>query len=438
MYAPTQNPAEKIKRQNQSSRLPTQLRLGLQSTIVDNRPGVAQLKAHQAMMDAGPHQQHLQALQARMAQASQLKANKTGLPDNLKSGIESLSGISMDHVKVHYNSDKPAQLNAHAYAQGSDIHVAPGQEQHLPHEAWHVVQQAQGRVKPTTQMKAGVPVNDDAGLEREADVMGAKALLAVGPHQPVNQPMLKQHDQLSGSGLIQRAPAVVGAPAYTPGTNGCAGSSVLVVRLDGSIFAEGYNSPGGYVPGDRELKADGKNGDYRMHLVNGRLGGAGLPPNLAWGAPKHNREHVRLFENFMQDDARNVANIGKNMTISVTATYHPDDPAVPWKKYFLHSLSCSYAIANGTHSLAAQPITISEVFSEDFDAAEYDPAAQEMNEQLTVDDYDLNARDFSESLDSKKYGRGMRVKNQNPGGRFVAPTYGRDPYSRTTKNKWDK
>ncbi len=104
------------------------------------------------------------------------KPNNTGMPDNLKSGIENLSGYSMDDVKVHYNSDKPAQLNAHAYAQGTDIHVAPGQEQHLPHEAWHVVQQKQGRVQATMQMKAGVPVNDDVGLESEADVMGAKAL----------------------------------------------------------------------------------------------------------------------------------------------------------------------------------------------------------------------------------------------------------------------
>ncbi len=104
------------------------------------------------------------------------KPNNTGMPDNLKSGIENLSGYSMDDVKVHYNSAKPAQLNAHAYAQGTDIHVAPGQEQHLPHEAWHVVQQKQGRVQPTMQMKAGVPVNDDAGLENEANVMGAKAV----------------------------------------------------------------------------------------------------------------------------------------------------------------------------------------------------------------------------------------------------------------------
>jgi hypothetical protein len=100
--------------------------------------------------------------------------NRTGLPDQLKAGVESLSGISLDSVKVHYNSPKPAQLNALAYAQGSDIHVGPGQEKHLPHEAWHVAQQSQGRVQPTTQTK-GVAINDDSGLEHEADVMGAKA-----------------------------------------------------------------------------------------------------------------------------------------------------------------------------------------------------------------------------------------------------------------------
>jgi hypothetical protein len=100
--------------------------------------------------------------------------NRTGLPDQLKAGVESLSGVSLDSVKVHYNSAKPAQLNALAYAQGSDIHVGPGQEKHLPHEAWHVAQQSQGRVQPTMQTK-GVAINDDSGLEHEADVMGAKA-----------------------------------------------------------------------------------------------------------------------------------------------------------------------------------------------------------------------------------------------------------------------
>ena len=106
----------------------------------------------------------------------QKKENNTGLPDDLKSGIENLSGYSMDDVKVHYNSEKPTQLNAHAYAQGTDIHLASGQEKHLAHEAWHVVQQKQGRVHPTKQMKSKVNINDDEWLEKEADVMGAKAL----------------------------------------------------------------------------------------------------------------------------------------------------------------------------------------------------------------------------------------------------------------------
>ena len=109
-------------------------------------------------------------------QAKQAANNNTGMPNQLKSGIEGLSGVDVSDVKVHYNSSKPAQLNAHAYAQGSNIHIGPGQEKHLPHEAWHTVQQKQGRVKPTVQMKENVPVNDDPSLENEADVMGAKAL----------------------------------------------------------------------------------------------------------------------------------------------------------------------------------------------------------------------------------------------------------------------
>jgi hypothetical protein len=117
----------------------------------------------------------LQLLANKKNAPVQKKENNTGLPGQLKEGIESISGYAMDDVRVHYNSDKPSQLQAHAYAQGTDIHVAPGQEQHLPHEAWHVVQQKQGRVQPTMQAK-GISINDDKGLENEADVMGSKAL----------------------------------------------------------------------------------------------------------------------------------------------------------------------------------------------------------------------------------------------------------------------
>jgi len=106
----------------------------------------------------------------------QKNENKTGIPDGLKSGMESVSGISLNDVTVHRNSNKPAQLQAHAYAQGTDIHLGPGQEKHLPHEAWHVVQQKQGRVQATTQGNGNVPINDNPSLEREATQMGQKAL----------------------------------------------------------------------------------------------------------------------------------------------------------------------------------------------------------------------------------------------------------------------
>jgi len=127
----------------------------------------------------------------------QKKKNNTGLPDNLKEGVEKLSGISLEDVSVHYDSDKPAQVQALAYTQGTDVHVGPAQEKHLPHEAWHVVQQKQGRVQPTTQTNGGVFLNDDKGLENEAEVMSAKARSS-GYIQTNLEPVY------SSSSLIQR------------------------------------------------------------------------------------------------------------------------------------------------------------------------------------------------------------------------------------------
>lgn len=140
-------------------------------------------------------------LQTKMSEGAVSEPNRTGLPDNLKAGIENLSGYSLNDVKVHYNSSAPAQLNAHAYAQGTDIHVAPGQERHIPHEAWHVVQQKQGRVKPTRQLKGKTNINDDAGLEAEADTMGAKALQG-----GVAQTVSLQHVSVAGGMAVQRKP----------------------------------------------------------------------------------------------------------------------------------------------------------------------------------------------------------------------------------------
>lgn len=169
--------------------------------FVDNRPEAIAQRKLQAMADnySAQRNHHIQK-----------KENNTGLPDTLKSGIENLSGYSMDDLKVHYNSDKPTQLQAHAYAQGTDIHLAPGQEKHLPHEAWHIVQQKQGRVRPTMQMKGKVNINDDAGLEKEADVMGAKAFQFVDNRSEAivkrkfNEVLIANPVQLKQSIITQR------------------------------------------------------------------------------------------------------------------------------------------------------------------------------------------------------------------------------------------
>ena len=149
--------------------------------IVDNRPEVLFQRKLQEKADSSTVVNETSQLQAiadnfiYQNQPLQRKENTTGLPDDLKSGIENLSGYSMDDVKVHRNSDKPKQLQAHAYAQGTEIHLGSGQEKHLPHEAWHVVQQKQGRVKPTTQLAGGAQTNDNDSLENEATKMGNKA-----------------------------------------------------------------------------------------------------------------------------------------------------------------------------------------------------------------------------------------------------------------------
>ena len=171
--------------------------------FVDNRPeAVAQLKLQEGIKESSGTEP-VQMMEGDETEAPALQGggtpNNTGLPDDLKAGIEKLSGLSMDDVKVHYGSGEPEQLGALAYAQGTDIYIGPGQEEHLAHEAWHVVQQKEGRVAKTMQLKGGVGVNDDSGLEKEADVMGEKAL-EVQSLQNVSL----QRKEAKGNGTIQR------------------------------------------------------------------------------------------------------------------------------------------------------------------------------------------------------------------------------------------
>ncbi len=192
--------------------------------FVDNRPEAIFQRKFAEMANGGSQVSQLQAFQSmadnhstQQQQIIQKKENNTGLPDNLKTGIENLSGYQMDDVKVHYNSDKPAQLQAHAYAQGTDIHLGGGQEKHLLHEAWHVVQQKQGRVKPTMQMKGKVNVNDDSGLEKEADVMGAKAIKSINK-ETLNQNSASSPGYTKQLKTVQRSRTLSPTPPPTTTT----------------------------------------------------------------------------------------------------------------------------------------------------------------------------------------------------------------------------
>ncbi|KAB8141629.1 DUF4157 domain-containing protein [Chloroflexia bacterium SDU3-3] len=152
--------------------------------------------------------------QPQAASQPSAEGTATTLPKHVKSGVEQLSGVPMDDVRVHLNSSAPADVGALAYTQGADIHVAPGQEQHIAHEAWHVVQQKQGRVRASTQFK-GVEINDDAGLEAEADAMGAQAMrlgssaeeapaMRQGEHEVEGAENAQGAEETIASGPVQR------------------------------------------------------------------------------------------------------------------------------------------------------------------------------------------------------------------------------------------
>jgi hypothetical protein len=112
---------------------------------------------------------------------TQLKPNNTGLPDEVKSKMETSLNSDFSDVRMHPDSSKATEVGALAYTQGSDIHFAPGQfkpgspdgHQLIGHELSHVIQQREGRVQPTIEV-AGMPVNDNPALEQEADTMGAR------------------------------------------------------------------------------------------------------------------------------------------------------------------------------------------------------------------------------------------------------------------------
>lgn len=167
------------------------------STFEDNSHEAVEMRKFDSNVDNSTEMKELSNYQDKIN-----TPNNTGIPDDLKASIEKLSGYSLNEVKVHYNSEKPAQIGAYAYTEGMNIYVGPGQEKHLAHEVWHVVQQMQGKVKPNTELASGTLANTDTSLEDQATRMGNKSknentteestnlktATASGPVQMLSQP----------------------------------------------------------------------------------------------------------------------------------------------------------------------------------------------------------------------------------------------------------
>ena len=104
-----------------------------------------------------------------------LAAPTDALPPEVRATMEAAFGYDFSAVRVR-EGGYVAEAGARAYAQGNELHFAPGQydpwsaagRELIGHELAHVVQQASGRV-------SGEGLVADDALEAEADEMGARA-----------------------------------------------------------------------------------------------------------------------------------------------------------------------------------------------------------------------------------------------------------------------
>lgn len=243
--------------------------------------------------------------------------NRTGMPDRLKAGIESLSGIDMSDVRVHANSPKPAGLNALAYTQGNQIYLGPGQERYLPHEAWHAVQQKQGRVRPTMHIK-GIDVNDNAELEREADAMDGR----VSQFEPTLKSSLATFSPSAVRQLFTAPP-----PAFPPAgqrnhtlTGGVPTESHVTTRHGSPNDLIG-SPPSVNILGWQHILTVGASGPWvRFHLVNENVGGLGNQGNLV--PTSHATNHCAPWNSF-ENRIKSLESAQTGIHVTVDVTYPP-------------------------------------------------------------------------------------------------------------------
>jgi len=115
-----------------------------------------------------------------------IQPNLTGIPTQMKLEFERRSGLSFDDVRVHYNSEKPDRFQTDAYTYGTDVYIAPGQNDTLRHELGHVIQQKRG-IRHYDAIENGVPVSRALWIEQQADEFGRNTRSEAGS-EPLQQP----------------------------------------------------------------------------------------------------------------------------------------------------------------------------------------------------------------------------------------------------------
>lgn len=168
-----------IKKSEQDKSYPESTKQDQTSLFTDRSKEASQMNSLKKGIENSSTTQNELEWQKKVALAEEKanieRVNNTGVPDPLLQKMEHLSGIDLSAVRVYYNSQKPAQIGALAYAEGTNIFIGPEQEEHLEHELWHVVQQLLGRAKVTDEV-GGKKVDKRKSMEQEATDQANKSV----------------------------------------------------------------------------------------------------------------------------------------------------------------------------------------------------------------------------------------------------------------------
>ncbi|MCU0350633.1 MAG: DUF4157 domain-containing protein [Flavobacterium sp.] len=136
------------------------------------------------------------------------------MPEEVQAKMENSFGEDFSNVAIHDNSTKADDMGAKAFAQGKDVHFAPGEfqpnskegQELIGHELTHVVQQKEGKVHGG-EVHGKDMVNQNPALEKEADDAGklaseGKEVKVSGMGSGVQ---MKEKEVLSGGQMTKEA-----------------------------------------------------------------------------------------------------------------------------------------------------------------------------------------------------------------------------------------